>query len=88
MKEWLSGGKPEAERFGLDEFIRRVSQRARVSPEEAERAVFSTLRLSRHDRRVQGHDGSASQGIRRTRGVIGRVSRQAYSFRPGLDGDR
>ena len=46
MKEWLSGGKPEAECFGLDEFIRRVSQRARVSPEEAERAVFSTLRLA------------------------------------------
>ena len=46
MKEWLSGGKPEAERFGLDEFIRRVSQRARVSPEEAERTVFSTLRLA------------------------------------------
>jgi uncharacterized protein (DUF2267 family) len=49
MKEWLSGGKPEAERFGLDEFIRRVSQRARVAPEEAERAVravFSTLRLA------------------------------------------
>jgi uncharacterized protein (DUF2267 family) len=48
-KEWLNSGPPEAERFGLDEFIRRVSERTRVPPEEARtavRAVFSTLRLA------------------------------------------
>ena len=39
MKEWLIPGVPEAERFGVDEFIRRVSDRARVPPEEARRAV-------------------------------------------------
>jgi uncharacterized protein (DUF2267 family) len=47
MKEWLNTEKPEAERFGLEEFIRRVSERTRVSPEEAGaavRAVFTTLR--------------------------------------------
>jgi uncharacterized protein (DUF2267 family) len=46
MKEWLIPGVPEAERFGVDEFIRRVSDRARVPPEEARRAVkavFTTL---------------------------------------------
>lgn len=49
MKEWLISSEPDAQRFGLDEFIRRVSQRAQVPPEEAERAVravFSTLRLA------------------------------------------
>jgi uncharacterized protein (DUF2267 family) len=48
-KEWLNSGPPEAERFGLEEFIRRVSERTRVPPEEARtavRAVFSTLRLA------------------------------------------
>jgi uncharacterized protein (DUF2267 family) len=46
MKEWLIPGVPEAERFGVEEFIRRVSDRARVPPEEARRAVeavFTTL---------------------------------------------
>jgi uncharacterized protein (DUF2267 family) len=46
-KEWLNTGPPEAERFGLDEFIRRVSDRTRVPPEDARaavRAVFTTLR--------------------------------------------
>jgi uncharacterized protein (DUF2267 family) len=48
-KEWLDHGPPEAERFGLEEFIRRVSERTRVPPEEARKAVsavFSTLRLA------------------------------------------
>jgi uncharacterized protein (DUF2267 family) len=48
-KEWLSTGPPEAERFGLDEFVRRVSERTRVPPEEARtavRAVFAALRLA------------------------------------------
>ena len=38
-----------AERFGLNEFIRRVSERAGVPPEEARpavRAAFSTLQLA------------------------------------------
>jgi uncharacterized protein (DUF2267 family) len=46
-KEWLVSSEPEAEKFGLEEFVRRVSRRAAVPPEEAERAVsavFSTLR--------------------------------------------
>ena len=46
-KEWLTTGPPEAERFGLEEFIRRVSERTRVGPEDARaavRAVFTTLR--------------------------------------------
>ncbi|GAA2233732.1 DUF2267 domain-containing protein [Streptomyces indiaensis] len=47
MKEPLVSPTPEAERFGLDEFINRVSQRAGVSPDEARegvRAELSTLR--------------------------------------------
>lgn len=48
-KEWLNSGPPEAERFGIDEFIRRVSERTQVPPEEARKAVgavFSTLHLA------------------------------------------
>jgi uncharacterized protein (DUF2267 family) len=47
MKDWVGTGQPEAEKFGVEEFIRRVSDRARVPPEEAQKAakaVFSTLR--------------------------------------------
>ncbi|MGV9255065.1 DUF2267 domain-containing protein [Streptomyces sp. NPDC003697] len=47
LKEPLVSPTPEAEAFGLDEFINRVSRRARVSPDEARegvRAVLSTLR--------------------------------------------
>jgi uncharacterized protein (DUF2267 family) len=47
MKEWLTGTGEPAESFGLDEFIRRVSERAQVPPAEAgdaARAVFTTLR--------------------------------------------
>jgi uncharacterized protein (DUF2267 family) len=49
MKEWLTPTGEQAERFGLDEFIRRVSERTRVPPEEARRvtqAVFATLRMA------------------------------------------
>ncbi|MCW2911216.1 MAG: hypothetical protein JWL68_6005 [Actinomycetia bacterium] len=48
-KEWVVSPTPEAERFGLDEFVRRVAQRSGATPEEAEagvRAVFSVLRLA------------------------------------------
>jgi len=48
-KEWLYSPQPEAERFGLDEFVRRVAERAGATPEEAEagvRAVFGVLRLA------------------------------------------
>jgi uncharacterized protein (DUF2267 family) len=48
-KEWLASPTPEAERFGLDEFVRRVAERSGATPEEAEagvRAVFSVLRLA------------------------------------------
>jgi uncharacterized protein (DUF2267 family) len=48
LKEWLSkSGDSAAEPFGLDEFIRRVSERAQAPPDEARkaaRAVFMTLR--------------------------------------------
>jgi uncharacterized protein (DUF2267 family) len=47
MKEWLTRTDEPAESFGLDEFIRRVSERAQVAPGEAgdaARAVFRTLR--------------------------------------------
>jgi uncharacterized protein (DUF2267 family) len=48
LKEWLVGSaQPTAEAFRLDEFIRRVSERANVPPGEARqgaRAVFLTLR--------------------------------------------
>lgn len=47
MKEWLNAGPPEAERFGLEDFIRRVSERTRIPPEDARAAVgavFKTLR--------------------------------------------
>ena len=46
MKDWLIPSTPEAEDFGLEEFARRVSDRARVRPEEARQAVqavFVTL---------------------------------------------
>ena len=46
-KEWLTRGGGPAESFGVDEFIRKVSEHARVRPEEAReatRAVFATLR--------------------------------------------
>lgn len=46
MKEWLTRTSPTAEAFGLDEFIRRVSERAQMPPDEARegaRAVFATL---------------------------------------------
>jgi uncharacterized protein (DUF2267 family) len=48
-KEWLVSPTPEAERFGLDEFVRRVAERSGATPGEAEagvRAVFSVLRLA------------------------------------------
>ena len=48
-KEWLASPTPEAERFGVDEFINRVATRAGATREEAEagvRAVFSVLRLA------------------------------------------
>jgi uncharacterized protein (DUF2267 family) len=47
MKGWLTTGSGPAERFGLDEFVRRVGERAEIPPErarEAVRAVFKTLR--------------------------------------------
>jgi uncharacterized protein (DUF2267 family) len=47
MKEWLNTAEPEAGRFGLDEFVSRVSRRAGVTPGEARagaRAVLTTLR--------------------------------------------
>ncbi|MFE9172912.1 DUF2267 domain-containing protein [Streptomyces kebangsaanensis] len=47
LKEPLVSPTPEAEPFGLDEFINRVSRRAGVSPDEARegvRAELSTLR--------------------------------------------
>ena len=49
VKEWLVSPTPEAERFGVDEFINRVAMRAGATREEAEagvRAVFSVLRLA------------------------------------------
>jgi uncharacterized protein (DUF2267 family) len=49
VKEWLVSPTPEAERFGLGEFVRRVAERAGTTTEEAEagvRAVFSVLRLA------------------------------------------
>jgi uncharacterized protein (DUF2267 family) len=48
-KEWLVSPTPEAERFGLDEFVRRVAARSGSTREEAEagvRAVFGVLRLA------------------------------------------
>ncbi|MEU9212179.1 DUF2267 domain-containing protein [Streptomyces sp. NPDC048415] len=47
LKEPLTSPTPEAEPFGVDEFISRVSQRADVSAQEAEegvRAELSTIR--------------------------------------------
>ncbi|MGW0189045.1 DUF2267 domain-containing protein [Streptomyces sp. NPDC003362] len=47
LKEPLVSPTPEAERFGLDEFVNRVSSRAGLSPDEARegvRAELSTLR--------------------------------------------
>ncbi|MFF0793793.1 DUF2267 domain-containing protein [Streptomyces spiralis] len=47
LKETLVSPTPEAEPFGLDEFINRVSRRAGMSPDEARegvRAELSTLR--------------------------------------------
>jgi uncharacterized protein (DUF2267 family) len=50
MKEWLlSHATPAAEKFGVDEFVRRVSDKANATPEEARRgarAVFVTLRAA------------------------------------------
>jgi len=50
MKEWLlSHATPAAEKFGVDEFVRRVSDKANVTPEDARRgarAVFVTLRAA------------------------------------------
>jgi uncharacterized protein (DUF2267 family) len=46
-KEWFISSEPEAERFGLDEFIRRVSERGGAPPGEARtgaQAVLVTLR--------------------------------------------
>jgi uncharacterized protein (DUF2267 family) len=47
IKGWLSGSsEPFAERFGLDEFVRRVAKRANMPPDEAKvgtEAVFTTL---------------------------------------------
>jgi uncharacterized protein (DUF2267 family) len=46
-KRWLTTPVEPAESFGLDEFIRRVEERAKVPPEEARegtQAVFMTLR--------------------------------------------
>jgi uncharacterized protein (DUF2267 family) len=47
MKEWLPPAGEPAQSFGLDEFIRRVSDRAQVPPDtarQAVRAVFTTVR--------------------------------------------
>src|SRR5437660_4652088 len=47
IKEAMIPGIPEAEAFGLSEFIERVARRAGVTPEQAEvgaRAVMTTLR--------------------------------------------
>ncbi|MGW5135008.1 DUF2267 domain-containing protein [Streptomyces sp. NPDC004135] len=47
LQERLVSPTPEAEAFGLDEFVNRVSERAGVSPEEARegvRAELSTLK--------------------------------------------
>jgi uncharacterized protein (DUF2267 family) len=48
-REWLVSPAPEAERFGVDEFINRVARRAGAPGGEAQagvRAVFSVLRLA------------------------------------------
>lgn len=47
MKESLISPTPQAEGFGLDEFVSRVGRRSGLAPEEARqgvRAVLSTLR--------------------------------------------
>ncbi|MET7933217.1 DUF2267 domain-containing protein [Streptomyces sp. NPDC005322] len=47
LKESLISPTPEAEGFGLDEFVNRVSRRAQTSPETAREgaaAVLSTVR--------------------------------------------
>ncbi|MET7902267.1 DUF2267 domain-containing protein [Streptomyces sp. NPDC005355] len=47
LKESLVSPTPEAEAFGLEEFVNRVSTRAEVSPESAREgaaAVLSTVR--------------------------------------------
>ncbi|MFD6036919.1 DUF2267 domain-containing protein [Streptomyces griseoincarnatus] len=47
MQEPLVSPTPEAEPFGFDEFVNRVSSRAGVSPDEAREGVkaeLSTLR--------------------------------------------
>ncbi|WP_458248412.1 DUF2267 domain-containing protein [Streptomyces sp. MAI_2237] len=43
LKEPLVSPTPEAEDFGLDEFINRVSKRAGVSPDEAREGVRAEL---------------------------------------------
>lgn len=43
MKEWLIPGVRHAEPFGAGEFIRKVSERARVTPQDAERATQAVL---------------------------------------------
>lgn len=72
MKEWLlSHATPAAEKFGVDEFVRRVSDKANVTPEDARRgarAVFVTLRAAATARGVQRRDVSAAQGILRPGG--------------------
>jgi uncharacterized protein (DUF2267 family) len=47
MKEWLTPTSERAQSFGVDEFIRRVSDRAQVPPDtarQAARAVLTTVR--------------------------------------------
>jgi len=47
VKDWLVSREPQAERFDLDDFIRRVSERAGVDLDTAtrgSRAVLSTVR--------------------------------------------
>jgi uncharacterized protein (DUF2267 family) len=47
LKPHLTGSEEPAERFGKDEFIRRVAERAGTDPDRARagvRAVFATIR--------------------------------------------
>ncbi|WP_374968094.1 DUF2267 domain-containing protein [Terrabacter sp. BE26] len=47
LKPHLTGAEEPAQRFGSEEFVRRVAERAGTGPERAEagiRAVFATLR--------------------------------------------
>jgi uncharacterized protein (DUF2267 family) len=44
MKEWLAKDHEQADRFGLDEFVRKVSERAGIAPDEARTDVWAVFR--------------------------------------------